>query len=65
MFISDYEALKFHEERSADLIHEANRDRLVAKIYRRSSDSRPKYLEMMIVLGSLLITWGEKLKNLS
>lgn len=65
MFISDYEVMKIHELRSKDLIREANQERLVRKVCSSMKNSRPWYLVFTVGLGSLLITWGEKLKNIS
>ena len=65
MFTSDYEAMKFHEFRSADLIREATQDRLAAKASFCQPESRPFHLGFAVVLGTLLISWGEKLKNMS
>ncbi len=65
MLTSDYEAMKFHESRSKDLIHEATKDRLVRKVLSSSQNSRPRYTGLIAGLGTMLISWGEKLINMS
>lgn len=65
MFTSDYEAMKIYEFRSTDLIREATQDRLAAEASFCQSKSRPLHLGFAVVLGTLLISWGEKLKNMS
>jgi hypothetical protein len=65
MFSSNYEAMEFHEERSRDLIHEANQNRLAKEIRSYSIKSGSGYLRLTVVLGTMLISWGEKLKNMS
>ena len=66
MLTSDYEAMKFHETRSRDLMHEATQDRLAREVYSPFRNSRPQwYLGFTVGLGTMLITWGEKLKNVS
>ena len=56
MFISDYEAMKFHEVRSKELIHEATQDRLARKVCSSLQNTRPKHLGFIAGLGTLLIT---------
>ena len=65
MLSSDYEAMKFHEHRSRDLIREATEDRLAREVERFPKRSGFIILEFTALLGTLLINWGEKLKNLS
>ena len=65
MLTSDYEAMKFHETRSRDLMHEATQDRLVREVRSSSPNSRPRYTGLIVGLGTMLISWGEKLINMS
>jgi|APSaa5957512622_1039677.scaffolds.fasta_scaffold503737_1 hypothetical protein len=65
MITSDYEAMKFHEVKSGDLIREATQVRQARTIKTSLSNSGSRNLGFTVVLGTMLISWGEKLKNMS